>query len=112
MDKRKELKKSYQSRTIVGGVFRISCEESSHAWIKATKNLQEQKNRFGFAMQTGGCPEPGMWADWKQYGSKAFSFTVMEELEKKESQSEDEFARDIEALLELWNAGRENEGEN
>jgi len=109
MDNRKELKKRYQSRTIVGGVYRICCEGSGHAWIKATKNLQEQKNRFGFAMQTGGCPEPAMREDWERYGIGAFSFAVLEELEKKETQGEAEFARDIETLLELWSAGRESE---
>ena len=104
---RKELKKRYQSRTIVGGVYRIACEGSGHSWVKATKNLQEQKNRFGFSMQMGGCPEPSMRRDWEQYGSGAFTFTVLEELEKKETQSEDEFARDIETLLELRSARAE-----
>ena len=50
-----------------------------------------------------------MREDWERYGIGAFSFAVLEELEKKETQSEAEFARDIETLLELWSAGRESE---
>ena len=107
MDKRKELKKLYQNRTIVGGVYCIACGESGSSWLKATKNLQEQKNRFQFFAATNGCPEPAMRADWERYGARAFSFTVLEELEKKETQSEAEYARDIETLLELWRGKRE-----
>lgn len=102
MDRRKELKNLYKSRTIVGGVYRISCSGNGRIWIKSTKDLQEQQNRFRFFISGNYCPEPGMRAEWKQYGAESFSLTVLEELKKGETQTEAEFAKDIETLYEIW----------
>jgi hypothetical protein len=44
-----------------------------------------------------------MLKDWKTFGKEAFSFEVLEELEKKESQSDREFKEDLATLLEIWN---------
>jgi len=102
MDRRKELKNLYKSRAMIGGVYRISCSGNGRVWIKFTKNLQEQQNRFRFFISGNYCPEPGMRAEWKQYGAESFSLTVLEELKKGETQTEAEFARDIETLHEIW----------
>lgn len=102
MDRRKELKNLYKSRAMIGGVYRISCSGNGRVWIKSAKNLQEQQNRFRFFISGNYCPEPGMRAEWKQYGAESFSLTVLEELKKGETQTEAEFARDIETLHEIW----------
>lgn len=39
---------------------------------------------------------------WKQHGASAFSFEVLEEIEKKEAQTDREFSDDVAVLLELW----------
>ncbi len=102
MDRRRELKQLYKNREIVGGVYRISCSGNHRTWLKSTKNLQEQQNRFRFFVSGNSCPEPGMHAEWKQFGPDAFSFTVLEELKKGELQTDAEFAQDIKTLYELW----------
>lgn len=43
-----------------------------------------------------------MQEDWKKFGADAFSFEVVEELEKEDAQSMDEFKEDLEVLLEIW----------
>lgn len=102
MDNKKALKAQYKSRKVTGGVFCIRCEGSGRAWLKAAQNLDGQRSRFQFSVIHDSCWEPGMLPDWKKYGAASFTFTVLEELEKKNEQSDAEFVADIKTLLELW----------
>jgi hypothetical protein len=99
---KKELKKNYKNRTVIGGIFGIKCHGNDRIWIKSTKDMAGQKNRFGFSLATNSCPEPGMLADWKRYGAKSFAFVVLEEIEKGETQTEKEFSDDVAMLFEIW----------
>jgi len=101
-DQKKSLKDAYKEKQMVGGVYRIQCSGNQRAWIKATKNLAGQQNKYGFAIATGTAPEPGMRNEWLQYGVDSFSFTVLETLTKKKDQTEEEFGEDIDTLLEMW----------
>ena len=102
--KRKELKTAYQRQTVVGGVYCIQCSGNRRRWVKSTVNLPGQQNKYAFAIAIGSCPEPGMRAEWAQYGAKAFTFTVLEQLTKKETQTDQEFAEDIGVLMAMWAA--------
>ena len=59
-------------------------------------------NRYQFLVTSGTCPEPCMAEAWKQYGPSSFSFEVLEELQKKEIQTDREFSDDVNTLLDLW----------
>lgn len=100
--KRKELKSAFKEQPAVGGIYRIRCTGNGRAWVKSTKNLAGQKNKFAFAVSTNSFPEPGMRAEWMEYGAQSFSFDTLEELKQKETQTEREFAEDIDVLLEIW----------
>lgn len=104
MDKlsKKELKEQYKSRTVIGGVYCIKCNSNGRQWIKSTMDMKGQKNRFDFSVSVNSCLEPSMRLDWSQYGAKSFSFIILEEIKKGETQTEREFADDVEALLEMW----------
>jgi len=100
---KKDLKEQYKNRKITGGIFCIKCQGNDRMWIRATRDLEGQKNRYNFFITTDTCPEPAMQTDWKLFGATSFSFEILEEIERKETQSEREFADDIGLLLEIWN---------
>jgi hypothetical protein len=99
---KKEIKEQYKNRTLTGGIYCIKCSGNGRAWIKATNDIEGQRNKFHFFVSTDSCPEPTMRPDWLQYGAEAFSFSVLEKLEKGETQTDKEFADDIQALYEMW----------
>jgi hypothetical protein len=97
---KKALKEQYRNRTIVGGVYCIKCNDN--IWIRPTTNMQGAKNRFEFSVYNNYCPEGCMLESWKQFGAVSFSFEILEEIEKKKTQTDDEFLEDVNTLLELW----------
>ena len=100
--RRKELRNAYKSRPIVGGVCCITCSGNQRRLLQATRNIEGLKNRFDFAMSTGTSPDPSLRGEWEKYGSTSFSFSVLEEIEKMESQTQQDFADDIDALYKMW----------
>ena len=60
------------------------------------------QKRYEFAEATGGCFHPKLQHDAKTYGNDAFSFAVLETIERKDTQTDREFAEDLEVLLALW----------
>lgn len=111
---RKEMKNQYKNSKQIGGVYRIRCDQAGESWVRASANLQGAKNRFAFQCTTNLCPEAAMSPAWKRYGAAGFTFEILEEIEKKETQTPREFSEDVSALLELWNEkqddGRERIG--
>jgi hypothetical protein len=53
-----------------------------------------------------------MLGEWKQYGAKSFSFVVLEEIEKGEAQTEEEFSDDVAILFEIWKDKEELKNEH
>lgn len=98
---KKEIKEQYRNRTMIGGIYGITCNGNGHKWIKSTKDLAGQSNKFEFFTSTNLCPEPGMSSDWNQYGAQSFSFEILEKLEKGETQTEQEFGDDIRMMYDM-----------
>ena len=99
---RKELIAKYKERKIIGGVYAIKNMTTGRALLLSAQDLQGSKNRFEFAQKTGSCIHPKLKDDWEVYGAKGFEFVTLEELEKLETQTPDEFKEDIKVLTEIW----------
>lgn len=92
----------YKQRPVTGGVAAIKNCVTGKMLLISAADLHGIRNRFEFSQNMGGCMHLQLQADWNEYGAKAFSFEVLEELEKKDTQTSKEFAEDIKTLETLW----------
>ncbi|MDR0647860.1 MAG: GIY-YIG nuclease family protein [Synergistaceae bacterium] len=99
---RKELKQRYEQRKIVGGVFLIKSTQGGKTLLDATTDIRGSRNRFDFSQKTGSCTYMRLQEDWKKWGADSFVFEVLEEHEKGDAQTMEEFQSDISVLKDLW----------
>lgn len=109
-EQKRELLAAYKARPIVGGVCAIQNQATGRLLLYATPNSEGQRNRFEFSVSTDHCIQAALAADWKEHGKESFTFQILEELEKKPEQTEEEFRSDLEALEEIWREKLEGEG--
>ena len=100
---KKALKDQYKNRTLTGGIYRIQCSKDGSYWLRISLDMKGSANRFAFSKATDSCPEICMLKTWKEYGADSFSFEIVEEIKKKETQTQRQFSDDLNTLLELWN---------
>jgi hypothetical protein len=103
MDKqeKRRITAQYRERCRQGGVYVIRCRENGKRLLLSTTDMQGSINRFEFAQGSGGCVHPKLRPDWDRYGGKAFEFIVTETLEQKEAQTDTDFQREIETLMDM-----------
>jgi len=104
---RKALAAQYKNKAAVGGVYCVKCGGDNTVWLRSTADMQGAKNRFDFSQLNDSYPEPCMREAWMTYGSSSFSFEVLEEIKKGETQTDREFTDDISVLLTLWTEKQE-----
>ncbi len=100
MDKsaKKLLQKQYNERRVKGGVYAIENLDNRKLLLLCTTDMPGSLNRFEFAVQAGGCVHPKLMAEWSK---GRFAIKVVEELEKKQDQTDREFEQEIQALYEI-----------
>jgi hypothetical protein len=99
-EKRKKLKEQYATRRVIGGIYAVRNTQNGKLLLFSTTDMPGSLNRFTFSQQIGGCIHPKLRKEWGKNGS-GFVFEVLEELEKKEGQTDEEFTLDVQALFEL-----------
>ncbi len=100
--RKKALMNAYKEKPVIGGVCCIKCSGNGREYLQSTRNIEGLRNRFNFALSMGTCPDPSLAKECDEYGAASFTFEVLEELKKGESQTDREFADDIEALYDMW----------
>lgn len=99
---KKEIKKAYQQKKTIGGIYAIQNTKTDKWFVKESHNLTASKNLFEFSKKINDCPEQKLKQDWLQYGSDCFCFMILEELEKGEEQTRKSFQEDLNELLQIW----------
>lgn len=104
MDERgkKEKLAAYKERKVVGGILAIKNSANGKTLLLSTTDMQGSKNRFAFSQQTGGCIHMKLQKDWIAFGAGVFALEVLDELNKKPTQTDGEFGDDIKALEAMW----------
>lgn len=104
MDKqnRKELRSAYKERKDTGGICAIKNKVNGKMLILPVNNLYAYKNRFGFSQTTGSLIDDKLDKDWEKFGSNSFVLEILEELEKGENQTTQQFRDDLKTLKEIW----------
>ena len=100
--RKKELLRAYKERPLSGGVSVITNTVTGRKLLKCEVDLKGSQNRFDFFQMTDCAPQGTMVDDWKQYGAKAFDFTILEELTQKDNQTAEEFREELNLLGEIW----------
>lgn len=109
-ERKKELRQAYRDQPDIGGVYAIRCRPTGRVFLYAAPNPKGQKNRFDFSVSTGTCVHAALAADWRAYGSEAFTFEVLEELERGPEQTAQAFHDDLAALLDMRREKMAEEG--
>lgn len=99
--RKKELIAAYKQRKIVGCVYEVACAGNGRFLVRQDSDAEKAGNRFAFSQSTGSCLLGVMQKDWDAFGPASFTFRIVETLEKKDTQSDREFAEDLAALAEL-----------
>lgn len=99
---KKDLIAAYKRRTQTGGIYAVTNTQSGKSLVLASADIDGIKKRYEFAEMTGGCFHPKLMKDAQTCGSGAFTFSVLETLDRKDTQTDREFADDLDTLLALW----------
>ena len=99
---KKDLIAAYKQRAQIGGIYAVTNMQTGKSLVLASADIGGIRKRYEFAEATGGCFHPKLQQDANRFGNDVFSFAVLEEIEKKATQTDREFAEDLEVLLSLW----------
>ena len=103
-ESRKQLIDAYKerSRTQTGGVYAVRNTQNGRIFLDASADITASENRFKFAQSTGSCVNVKLNRDWAEFGSGAFTFEILETIDKNEDQTPAEFREDIDLLKKMW----------
>ena len=108
-ENKKALIHAYKTKKDIGGICKITNSKNGKILLFAAPDLVGAKNRFEFSCKTQSCFQLELKTDWQEFGPQAFSFEVVEELEKMPDQTNKEFRDDLKELLLMW---QENVSQN
>jgi hypothetical protein len=108
-ERRKALQKAYKEQETLGCVAMYENKVNGKYLIVGEPNMKGTESRFQFAQQTNGCAHMALQRDWEKYGSQAFTLTILDTLKKDPEQTPKEFKEEVQALAEMYKAGRDGE---
>ena len=101
-ERKREIVNEYKQRKTKGGVYKVTNTANGRYMIKAEVDLQSFQNRYDFNQKMKGCLHPKMQKDHKEFGSDVFVLEFLEEVEKKEDESNMGFRDRLKRMEEAW----------
>lgn len=102
MRSRSELKQKYREAGTPMGIFAVRNTRNGKVLIGGTMNLPGALNRAGFSLRLGGHSNRELQRDWNEMGPDAFTFEVLDELERGNPDPSHDYRDDLAALEALW----------
>ena len=102
MERRKILIQEYKHRRSIGGVYRVTNSRNGMFLLDFSPNIQAKQNAFDFMVFSSSCFHHKLKKDWATFGGNAFTFEILETLDKKEEQNQEEFLNDLKILEQIW----------
>lgn len=99
---RKELLRLYKEEKTTGGVYALRNTATGTQIILSTTTISKAENALCFSKLTGSCVHPCLADEWKTHSPESFECVILETLDKKAEQTEEEFRDDIRELERLW----------
>lgn len=104
MNRKKELLNEYKERKVLGGVYKITNQQTGKYVIDHSANLQSVQNHFQFAQKMGNPMHLKLKKDWQALGGEAFKLEILEELEQQPDQSPAQFLEELKTLEQMLRA--------
>jgi hypothetical protein len=101
-DRRKDLIKKYKQRKTVGGIYRVSNTRNDMFLLGFSPNIRAKQNAFEFMASSDSCFDYRLKKDRDAFGSKVFTFEILETLERKDDQTQEQFIDDLKTLAQIW----------
>ena len=109
-ERKKQIISEYKQQKTTGGVYRIYNKQTNKSLIKADINLQAVQNRFRFSQKLNNCYTIILQQDWLKYGTDAFAFEILMEIEMKSEENLKVFRDRLKRLEEEWKEKYSSEG--
>ncbi len=84
------------------GIFRIKNLINGKIFIGRGTNVQGKINSHKFQLEHGSHPNSKLQKDFKESGSKNFSFEVIDYLDPKKDDMDYDYTQDLILLEEMW----------
>lgn len=100
LDRKKELKQLYKETEIEGGIYCIRNTKNEKVYVESTRNFKTMSGRR-LLLNMGSHTNKALQDDWKEYGTDAFEFKILEVLKKKDTGYFNE-KEELKKLEEKW----------
>ena len=98
---RKALIRDYKETRRPMGVFRVRNTVNGKSLVGTSADLPGMLNRQRFQLELGSHPSRDLQKDWKEFGSDAFVFEILDTLTPPDQPTYDP-SEDLQALEQLW----------
>ena len=101
MKTNKELTQEYKLIKPPMGVFQVKNEENGKIFIGSSTDLRAIWNRFKVQLNFGSHRDKALQADWNEYGESYFTFTILAEIEHRETEIVD-YSKEVKTLEDMF----------
>jgi hypothetical protein len=98
---RKQLIRDYRQRKTPMGVLRVYNTVTGHALVAGSRDLPSDLNSHRAQLSMGGHGSRQLSAEWKEYGSAAFVFEILDTLPPSDLPDYDPLD-DLTVLEDMW----------